>query len=188
VNPNPAIFNLEKLEWINGQHLKQLPEAERVRRVEEFLTARGISLDGRSPEWRLILVRAIGDRLKTLADAERYGAFALKPQLEMDPAAWQDLLGKPDVARSLRALHDVLADDAEFSLQSLESGLRGLAKELGLKAGDLIGMARTALTGRKVSPGIFEVMWLLGRERTLERLETAATRWSEETQQIRAQG
>jgi glutamyl-tRNA synthetase len=73
----------------------------------------------------------------------------------------------------------------EFTLESLERETRGLAAELGIKAGDLISAARIALTGRKVSPGIFDVMWLLGRERTLERLGRAAARWRAETAQGR---
>jgi glutamyl-tRNA synthetase len=69
VGSNPAVFNLEKLEWMNSQHLKGMAEEERVRRVEEFLATQGRDLATRTPEWRRALVRAIGDRLRTLADA-----------------------------------------------------------------------------------------------------------------------
>jgi glutamyl-tRNA synthetase len=181
VGSNPAIFNLEKLEWLNGQHLKALPEEERVRRAEEFLAARGHDLSARTLEWRRTLVRAIGDRLKTLADAERYGAFALKDALEEDEAAWADLRERVEADARLEARAKKLGALGEFTLEALERETRGLAAELGIKAGELIGMARIALTGRKVSPGIFEVMWLLGRERTLERLARAAARWRAET-------
>ena len=63
-----AIFNTEKLEWINAQHLKRLDEAERVRRVGEFLTARGHDLSGHDAPWLTSFVRALGDRLKTLTE------------------------------------------------------------------------------------------------------------------------
>ncbi|HEY2953797.1 MAG TPA: glutamate--tRNA ligase [Candidatus Eisenbacteria bacterium] len=182
VGSNPAVFNLEKLEWMNGQHLKAMPEEERVRRVEEYLAARGYDLGGRTPEWRRALVRAIGDRLKTLADAERYGAFALKAELEVDEASWAEMRERPGVAERLEALAKRLGALPEFTLEALERETRGLAAELGIKAGEVISIARVALTGRKVSPGIFEVMWLLGRERTVGRLEDAATRWRAETQ------
>jgi glutamyl-tRNA synthetase len=181
VGSNPAVFNLDKLEWMNGQHLRLLPEAERVERVRTFLEPRGYDLASRSPEWLATLVRAIGDRLKTLADAERYGRFALRDDLEMDETAWNDLRERAEVGPRLEALAKALEHDAEFSLESLERVTRALATELGIKAGELIGIARVALTGRKVSPGIFEVMWLLGRERTLARLRDAASRWQEET-------
>jgi glutamyl/glutaminyl-tRNA synthetase len=185
VGSNPAIFNLEKLEWMNGQHLRALTEEERVRRVEEFLGARGIDLSDRPAAWRGLLVRAIGDRLKTLADVERYGSFAIEEDLTMDEVAWSEQRERPEVGPRLRALAQRIRELPEFDLETLENSLRGLAKELGVKAGELIGAARVALTGRKVSPGIFEVMALLGPERTVDRLERAATRWEEETRASR---
>jgi glutamyl-tRNA synthetase len=177
VGSNPAVFNTEKLEWLNGQHLRGLTEDERLRRVEAYLEGRGIDLGSRPLEWRRTLVRAIGDRMKTLADVERYGGFALTDALEIDEAAWDDLSGRPEVGPRLKALAARVGADAEFTLESLERGLRALAAERGVKAGELIAAARVALTGRKVSPGIFEVMWLLGCETTVRRLEEAAVRW-----------
>jgi nondiscriminating glutamyl-tRNA synthetase len=182
VGSNPAIFNLEKLEWMNGQHMKRLEEADRVARVEAFLRARGRDIGAHAPEWRAALVRAIGDRLKTLADAERYGAFALDDALDTDPVAWSELLEKPEVGPRLAALADAIAADAEYSLASLEQATRGLATTLGIKAGELMSSARVALTGRKVAPGLFEVMALLGRERSVHRLRDAASRWASERQ------
>lgn len=180
VGSNAAIFNNEKLEWMNGQHLRALSEADRVARVTAYLAAHGRGLEGKSPEWRVALVRAIGDRLKTLADAESQGAFALDETIEIDAAAWAELLGKADVGPRLSAIAGRIAADAEFSLASLERETRGLCAELGIKAGELIGVMRVALTGRKVSPGIFDVIWLLGKERAVARLEAAAARWTEE--------
>jgi glutamyl-tRNA synthetase len=89
------------------------------------------------------------------------------------------------VATRLEALASTIERDSEFSLASLEAITRALATELGVKAGDLIGLARVALTGRKTSPGIFEVMWLLSRETTVARLRAAAARWQEESPHAR---
>jgi nondiscriminating glutamyl-tRNA synthetase len=185
VGSNPAIFNLDKLEWMNGQHLKALPEEERTRRAMEFLATRGHDLSSRSPEWQAALVRAIGDRLKTLMDAERYGAFALRDEVEMDEAAWAEVRERAATGARLDALAARLESDPEFSLASLERATRGLAAELGIKAGELMVAARVALTGRKVAPGLFEVMWLLGRERAVRRLRDAAERWADERQEGR---
>lgn len=181
VGSNPAIFNTDKLDWVNRQHLKSMPEEERVTRVHDYLEAHGYDLSGHDRAWIAELVRAIGDRLKTLAEAEAHGAFALRPEVEMDPEAWADLASRPEAGLRLEALADRLAADPDGSLEGLERVTRGLAADLGIKAGELIGLARVALTGRKVSPGIFEVMDLLGRERTDARLRRAATRWREET-------
>jgi glutamyl-tRNA synthetase len=174
---SPAVFNTEKLEWMNGQHLKRLSEEERVRRVEAYLAARGIDVSGKSSAWKAQLVHAIGDRLKTLADVEFYGAFALKDSLEIDPAAWSELCAKSEVGPRLEALADRLAKDPEYSLESLEAATRGLAAELGVKPGELMSAARVALTGRKIAPGLFQVMSLLGKERAVARLREAAMRW-----------
>ncbi|HET7225772.1 MAG TPA: glutamate--tRNA ligase [Candidatus Eisenbacteria bacterium] len=186
VNPNPAVFNMEKLEWMNGQHLKRLPEEERARRVREFLAARGADVARHADGFWVALVHAIGERLKTLADVETYGAFALHERLTVDPVAWTELLEKHDIASRLVTLADRLEADAAFSLESLEQATRGLAKELGIKAGDLMMPARIALTGRRVAPGLFEVMALLGRARTAERLRDAARRWREESPKAHA--
>ena len=182
VGANPAIFNLEKLEWINGQHLRRLSEEERTRLVMDFLAARGHDLSRHPEAWWTALTRAIGDRLKTLVDAESYGAFALRDTLETDPVAWSELCEKSDVGPRLDQLAGVIEADAAFSLESLEAATRGVAKDLGIKAGELMSAARVALTGRKVAPGLFEVMWLLGRQKSVARLRDAATRWAEESQ------
>jgi glutamyl-tRNA synthetase len=181
VSANAAIFDLAKLEWVNAQHLKRLSEPDRMERVERYLASRNWSLTGRDPAWRLAFVRALGDRLRTLRDAEEYGRFALADALEIEDAAWQELLARPDVATELRSLADRIESDPVFTPDSLEPLLRGLAAERGIKLGALIAPVRVALTGRTVSPGIFDVMALLGRARTLERLRDAATRWERES-------
>ncbi len=181
VGANPAIFDSQKLEWMNAQYLKLLPEAERVGLVTGFMATRGIDLSGRDPQWLLAMVRAMGERLKTLADAEDCGRFALQSELEMEPDAWSEVAAKGDAGIKLEHLARRLEADTEFTLESLERETRSLAGDLGLKAGELIGLARVALTGRKASPGIFEVMWLLGKERAVERLRLAARRWHEES-------
>ena len=133
----------------------------------------------------MALVRAIGDRLKTLADAEFYGAFALREALEIDPAAWAELCERHDVGTRLEALADRIAGDAEYSLTSLERETRGLAAALGIKAGELMSAARVALTGRKIAPGLFEVMSLLGRDLAARRLRNAAASWREQSPHAR---
>ena len=171
---NPAVFNVEKLEWVNGQHLKRLSEAERARRVVAFLEARGVDLSARDDAWRIAFVRALGERLRTLADAERYGAFALREELAIDPAAWDELRARAGAGPRLLALAERLGTVADFSLAGTEAATRALAAEQGVKFGELVAPVRIALTGRTVSPGLFEVMGLLGRERTVARLGAAA--------------
>src|SRR5207253_8600011 len=105
--------------------------------------------------------------------------------LSIEETAWAGLREKAEVAARFEALASRLSADPEFSLASLEAGTRALAAELGIKAGELIGITRVALTGRNVSPGIFEIMWLLGKEKVVARLREAAERWSRESPQAR---
>jgi len=185
VSRNPAVFNLEKLEWLNGQHLKRLSEDERTKLVTGFLAERGHDLSRHPAEWWTALVRTLGDRLRTLADAETVGAFALHDVLETEPAAWAELLERPAVGSRLERLAAALESDPDFSLESLERATRGLAAALQVKPGELMAAARVALTGRKTAPGLFEVMWLLGRARVVGRLRVAAARWGAESARAR---
>jgi nondiscriminating glutamyl-tRNA synthetase len=180
VGSNPSTFNPEKLEWINGQHLKRESEETRTRRGREFLAGRGVDVAAHDDAWWTLLVRALGERLKTLVDAESYGRFALEERLEIEPEAWAGLIERPGVGERLDGLAQRLEADPEFAQASLERITREYAVECGLKAGELIGLARVALTGRKISPGIFEVMLLLGRARAVARLREAAARWRRE--------
>ena len=175
IGANPAVFDTQKLEWVNGQHLKRLEETERVRRVKAFLARRGKPIDARGDEWCTVFVRALGERLRTLVDAETVGAFALDDAVTVDEDAFAAAAAKPGARAATEALADRVQADTEFSLASLEAATRALATERGMKAGELIGLARLALTGQKTSPGIFEVLWLVGRERAVARLRAAAS-------------
>jgi glutamyl-tRNA synthetase len=186
VGSNPAVFDMDKLEWMNGQHLKRMSDEERERTVLAFLEARGHDLSKRDPAWRTAFVRALGDRLKTLSDAEGYGAFVLHEALDVEPDAWSFLLGVAEAGPRLAALAGRIEADSSFSLERLEALTRAAAAEWGVKAGEVMAIARVALTGRRIAPGLFDVMWLLGRERAVERLKTASARWSRESQHAEA--
>ena len=185
VNPNPAVFDTHKLEWVNGQQLKRLDEADRVERITRFLASRGHDLSARTAEWRTTFVRALGDRVRVLTDAEQVGAFAL-PGLPdgavvMEPEAWAELAGQAGAGPRLAALAERLGALSDWSLPAVEALIRQLAADLGVRAGELIAPARVALTGRKAAPGIFEVVWLVGRELAVARIRWAAERWQQES-------
>ena len=181
VNPHPAVFDTQKLEWMNGQHLKRLEETDRVARITAFLAAHGHDLSGRSEEWRTVFVRALGERVRVLTDAAEVGAFALGTEPAMEPEAWAALVAKPLAGPRLSALAERLSGVAEWTMPAVEAAVRTLAGDLGIKAGEVIAPARVAVTGRSAAPGIFEVLWLVGRERSVARLEAAARRWQQES-------
>ncbi len=175
VGSTPAIFNVEKLEWMNGQHLRRMEEPTRTGLALEYLATRNPDAAA-DPERIAALLRVLGERVRTFADLESQGAFALRDELEMDPAAWEDLRARPGSGLRLETLADRLEALGEFTAGATEEATRALAAELGVKPGELMGAARVALTGRKVSPGLFDVMVLLGRERVGARLRDAASR------------
>jgi glutamyl-tRNA synthetase len=180
VNATPAVFNREKLEWMNGQYLRVMPLGERAARVRAYLAERGRLPD--RPDVAEFLERAtaaVGDRLKTLADVEGYAGFAFSDAFDVDPHAKEEVLGRKGARESLTALAQMVEKTEPFDPEALEARARELAESLGVKPGDLFFPARVALTGRKVAPGLFEVMSLLGRERSVRRLR-AATAWWEE--------
>jgi glutamyl-tRNA synthetase len=172
-----AVFNPEKLAWFNAQYLAKLPHEKLVQYLKpEFMKA-GLwrdSFEKDQDSWFRSLVDLFRPRAKVLQDFPRQARLFITDEIETDPAAAAKFLKDPKAHENLRTLASRLEDSAEFTLQSTESVVRGLADELGIKAGALISPVRVALTGQTASPGIFDVMTLLGREKTVSRLRTAA--------------
>jgi glutamyl-tRNA synthetase len=178
VSKNPAIFNYEKLEWMNGEYFRALPLERRTDLVLEHLRSTG-ALPESTLKDRAFLMRAVeaaGDRIKRPQHFLDYSAYLFVDRVEPDPALWAELQAKPGTAERLRKLADALEGVAPFEHDPLEKATRGLAASEGVKAGEVIMPARIALTGKKVTPGIFDVMLLLGPERTVRRLRDAADR------------
>jgi glutamyl-tRNA synthetase len=168
-----AVFNQDKLDWFNTQHLMRLPADEVARRLEPELRAAGLwreEYGGRERAWLLRLVELLKPRSRTIGDMVAGGRAFFADPVDYDPAAVATHLARPGVAQHLAVLAERLAEVDPFDRQALEAALRGLAAERGVKAGVLIHAARVAVTGRAVSPGLFEVLELLGRDRTLARL------------------
>ena len=176
ISKNPAIFNHEKLEWMNGEYFRALPLARRADLVLEHVRATGALPEAALADRGLVerAVEAVGDRMKRPEHFLDYAAFLFVEEVEPDPAAWTELQAKPQASDRLAKLAQVLEEVPSFEHDPIEQAVRGLAKAEGVKAGDVIMPARIALTGKKVTPGIFDVILLLGRERSVARLRRAA--------------
>ena len=168
-----AVFNTEKLDWFNQQHMLRLADADLVRRLEPLLRAHGLwqpSLADDAFDWLSRVLTLLKPRVKKLTDYIE----ALRPFLEApsvyDPDAVRKQLSAPGTREHLTALRTAFAA-APFDETSLEQTLRQLAEQRGVKAGTLIHGTRIAMTGRMVSPGLFEMLVLLGRDRVLPRLD-----------------
>ena len=168
-----AVFNTEKLDWFNHQHLLRLTDVELLTRLVPLLEAAGLwrpSLTTSEFGWMQTVLALLKPRAKKLTDY----VVGLRPFLadpsDYDADALTKHLSGEGIADHVAALRATLVD-GPFDEASLESRLRGLAESRGIKAGTLIHAARIAMTGRMVSPGLFEMLTLLGRERVGDRLE-----------------
>lgn len=175
---NPAVFNTEKLTWMNGVYIRSLPAEDLATRVQPLLEkALGRAVDA----GRLLrIVPLVQERIKLLTEIVGMADFFFTGgELEYTV---ETLLGKKfagDEATAANALEGVLEriESIEpWSHEALEAAARLLAEELGLKAGDLFGLIRVAVTGKTATPPLFETMEVLGRDLTLERLRSAAGR------------
>ena len=171
-----AVFNPEKLDWMNQQYIMRIPAAELGGMLRPFVAAAGLWRDDYAHgarEWYLSLVALFQPRLTRLTsfvdDARPY----LAESLELDEAAVAKHLSKPELAAPLETLIATYRQLPAFDKSALEIGLRATAEQHGLKAGALIHATRVAVTGRAASPGLFEVLELLGRDRSLSRLTAA---------------
>jgi glutamyl-tRNA synthetase len=176
-----AVFDFTKLEWMNGQHFIHTPLDEIERYVRPFVVAAGLvtdaELDARR-DWWLQLLELLRVRARTVNELIRQAAPYVRDDVELDPdavaKAWKD----PSATASLlEASRDRLAATA-WDAGALEHALRLLAEERGIGGGRIFQALRVALTGQSASPGIFDVLVLLGRERSLARLDAAVARLS----------
>jgi glutamyl-tRNA synthetase len=172
-----AVFDPAKLEWMNGQHLSLTPLDELLPIVTRAIADAGLAtptdLSARG-DWYRSLVDTLRVRSRTVIDLVRQARPYLKDDIEYDPKAvasvWADRAAAVDL---LRAAHATLATVDQWTADSLEPALRHLAEQRGVAAGKVFQPLRVALTGLTVSPGIFEVLALLGRDRSLSRIMAA---------------
>ncbi len=176
VSKSPAAFSYKKLEWMNGVYIRQLTEEDLAERLVPFL-AEGLGLEEgevKAREELRAFVPLVQERMKTLADVVELTDFFFADEIHYEAEL---LVGKKMTAEeSLTALHrgrETLAALPDFEEQILERALRALVEELGLKAGQLFGIIRVAVTGKKVAPPLFGTLSVLGRERVLRRIDLA---------------
>ncbi len=176
VRPTNPIFDLQKLEWMNSQYIKGLEEEDLLRLVLPFLQEKGWfrgELAGEKREWLMRVLLLLRERAHRLTDFVDLGNYFFSSEIEYDPQAVEEHLRSPGIKRKIVLLGERLAELQDFSAENIEVALRTLAKELGVKAAELIHPLRVAATGRKGGPSLFHLLELLGKEKVLKRLENA---------------
>ena len=169
-----AVFNVDKLDWFNHQHLLRLGDDELISRLQPRLVEAGYwrdTLFGAERDWFVGVLTLLKPRAKRLNEfVDQLAPFFADPAT-FDQDGVRKHLSAPGAAGHVRALADAFAAAAAWDGPTLERDLRALADARGIKPGMLIHAARLAVTGRMISPGLFEMLVLLGRDRVLARLE-----------------
>jgi glutamyl-tRNA synthetase len=173
ISGGSAIFNPDKLEWMNGEHIARLDRDDLVARIRPLLEGAGLwtadLADGRRA-WLVQAIDLVQPRVKRLYDFVMHLRAFLSDTVEYDPVAIEKHLRSPGIAAQVAALIDSLRELGRFDAATVETALRRTADGQGVKAATLIHATRVGVTGQAVSPGLFDVLALLGRDRTIERL------------------
>lgn len=179
VGSSAAIFNPDKLLWVNGQYIHKADLERLSKLVMPFLIREGlIKEEERTDEERLKkIINALKPRSRTLAEMASSAAYFFKEDIEIDKKEAEKFL-KQESLQILERLIIRLEGLPDFSQVAIEEVFKGLVEKEGLKLSQIAQPARLATTGKTVSPGIYEVMEILGKEMTLRRLRRVVEgRW-----------
>ena len=170
VGKSAAVFNPEKLQWLNGWYIRNKPPEETAKLVLPILLDKGIKaeLDNKL----VMIVKELSQRAKTLLDITGSLGYFYAREIEYDEKAAGKFL-TPEMMDVLKDLTQKLSEAASFTAGDLQSVFEGIMEERGLKLGTIAQPVRVALTGGTVSPGIFEVMEILGKDEVIRRLDKA---------------
>jgi glutamyl-tRNA synthetase len=176
-----AVFDAKKLEWMNGQHLAQAPIGPLDAYLRPFVVEAGLAtaeeLEARTDWWHRLL-ELLRVRARTVPElvAQCHPYFLDDFAYDADAVAkqWKDASASADL---LRAVRDCLAA-SEWSAEAMEGALRSLGEQRGVGAGKIFQPMRVALTGVAATPGIFDVLLAIGRDRSLARLDRAVVHLS----------
>jgi glutamyl-tRNA synthetase len=169
INNSPARFSYKRLESMNAHYIRQLEAGDLAQRLVPFLRKDGLEVEAAD---LVPLAPLIQERLKTLSEAADWIDFFFQEPDDYDANL---LVGKKmtvaDSRDALQQARDKLAALPDFEVETIDSALRALADELGLKVGQMLGVARVAVSGKTVAPPLFETLSILGRERVLARID-----------------
>lgn len=171
LNPAPAAINFSKLDHFNGLHIRNLTLDDFAERIRPWFEKAGYNP---TDEKLLQVAGAIQVRIKKLTEVVDMAGFLFQHDVELaTDRIVSEKLNAEAAAIAAGKILEIFQELPEITQENAESALRELAEELGLKAGQIFGLVREALTGQKVSPPIFDIIPIIGREMALKRMENA---------------
>jgi glutamyl-tRNA synthetase len=171
ISKSPSIFDIEKLEWLNSNYIREKNDDELLPLLKKHLQKENIPEDVLESEWGEKVMLVEKDKLKKLSDITELTSFFFNNKYDYDEKGLKKHILKGGNIEILQKLLKQLKADEKISLESLEDIVRNLAKELDISAGKVIHPTRMAVSGKTSGPGLFEMMALLGKKRCIERIE-----------------
>jgi glutamyl-tRNA synthetase len=171
-----AVFNLEKLNWINNQYIKNMDTGVLAGLVRGHMKKCGVRKKVGATELRN-MVRLFKTRMNRISDFCPQARYFFTQDVEFEKDAADNLMRRRELKIIFNLLITGLGRVRPFSPEAIEKCCRDIIQKLGISSGDLIHPVRAAITGRTSSPGLFEVMHLLGKDRTIKRLKQALVKF-----------
>jgi len=175
INRRNAAFDLDKCYWLNGQYVAQMSLDRFIELARPFLEKAKIDISDEK-YLRAVLV-IVKEKIKLFKDVPEWTAYFFT-DYDFDPAAAENVFGKPEAATRLSALRDEFAKIDNWNLEQIESTLKALAQKLDCKTGDLVHPARIAVSGRAIGPSLYHMLEVMGKKRVLARFERATAKFS----------
>jgi glutamyl-tRNA synthetase len=176
VGKTGSVFDFEKLLWLNGQQIALLPVPERTALAIPFLVGAGLITEveaARRGPWLEEVVALLGDRVKSFDQVPGLTDFLFRDEIEWSAETLAKVFGREGMAGAVDAVAEGVASLESFTVETVERVIRETATARGIGAGKLIGAIRVSVSGREVTPPLFETIVLLGRERAVSRIREA---------------
>ena len=178
INKAGAQFHVEKLNWMNGEYIRKLTVEDLTERCWPYLVGAGLVKEDRDKSSLHYIMSLLQPRLVLLTDVVDMISYFLKDEIEYNEADVRKILRKEGVRENLAALRPVLAEN-DFTPESLNEAIHAFMAANELSPKKVMQPLRVAVTGRSCSPGMFETLYALGKEKALKRLDYAVSSLTE---------
>jgi glutamyl-tRNA synthetase len=164
-----AVFNTEKLLWLNSEYIKLTPEERLFELVKPFLVNEGYLKENVDIKWACRAIKSLKERCRTLKELAHAMRYYLLDYVDIEPKAKEKYIN-PETIPIIKEITEKLAQLNDFTQDKIEKIFMDIVNERGLKLGQVAQPIRVVITGSTVSPGIYEVLEIVGKEKTLKRL------------------
>ena len=178
ISKHAAVFSMEKLNWFNSEYLKNMSIDSLTKMLLPFLKEANYienekSLSPVKNKYIKEVVKLMQGRIKNFSQFIDYADYFFVDKIDIEPQAFDSVLNKEGVSGILQALKEKLSALKYWNEENIENAVREIASSLQIKGGQIIHPTRVALSGKKVGPGLFEIMVVLCKEKTVKRLKEA---------------